>query len=74
MREFKFLSKADLVDEHGYHHFFDVVQQEYIDSLKEESERLKKEVADYHQLQWQHDALIDEHERLKRELKEGKHA
>lgn len=40
------------------------------DELQGENARLKKEVADYHQLQWQHDALIDEHERLKRELKQ----
>ena len=44
MRKFEFLTKADLVDENGYHHFFDVVQQEYIDSLKAENERLKTEL------------------------------
>lgn len=35
--------------------------------LEVENEQLKKEVADYHRLQWQHDALIDENERLKGE-------
>lgn len=43
IRKFEFINKSDLVDEHGYHHFFDVVQQEYIDSLKAENERLKAE-------------------------------
>lgn len=40
---------------------------ELYSELEAENERLKKEVADYHQLQWQHDALIDENERLKGE-------
>lgn len=39
------------------------------EELQAENEQLKKEVADYHQLQWRHDALIDENERLKTELK-----
>ena len=34
-----------------------------IDALEAENERLKKEAAEYHQLQWQHDALIDENEK-----------
>lgn len=38
--------------------------------LQAEIKQLKKEVADYHQLQWQHDALIDETEKLNRELKQ----
>lgn len=36
--------------------------------LQAEKDKLKKEVANYHQLQWQHDALIDENEKMKAEL------
>lgn len=43
---------------------------ERIQELESENEQLKKEVADYHQLQWQHDALIDENEKLKYALKQ----
>lgn len=45
-----------------------IVHKDYIQHLREENERLAKDASDYHQLQWQHDALIDEHNRLKAEL------
>lgn len=40
----------------------------FANKLKAENEQLKTDVANYHQLQWQHDALIDENEKLKAEL------
>ena len=40
---------------------------DFIDNLKAEKDKLKKEVANYHQLQWQHDALIDENVTLSKE-------
>lgn len=63
--KFRFLDKADLVDENGIHHVFDVVQQEYIDSLKRDAEHARsyKRV-----MKAENDRLRSENDRLKREL------